>query len=236
MVVLIKILGIDESGRGCVIGPMVLCGILINEEGEKELIKLKVKDSKKLTPKRRQELAPEIEKVASHTVILRVPACKIDANRRKGVNLNQIEAIKMAEIINLLEPDKAIIDTPSFNSNKFRDYLWSKLDNKNVELVCENFADQNYPVVSAASILAKVDRDQTIEELKKRIGYDFGVGYSHDPRTIEFLNELAEKNGGQLPIYVRHTWDTAERIMNEHSQLKIISFFKKMFERKKPIS
>ena len=233
---LIKILGIDEAGRGSVIGSLVLCGLLVDEDGERGLKKLKVKDSKQLTPKKRQELAPEIEKIAKYTVILRVPACKIDANRKRGVNLNQIEAIKMAEIINLLEPDKVIIDTPSFNSHKFKDYLWSKLENKNVELVCENFADQNYPVVSAASIMAKVDRDETIEELKKKVGHDFGVGYSHDSRTIEFLNELAEKNGGRLPVYVRRTWDTAERIMNEHSQLRILSFFKKIIGRKKSTS
>ena len=75
-----------------------------------------------------------------------------------------------------------------------------------------------------------------IEELKKKVGHDFGVGYSHDSRTIGFLNELAEKNGGRLPVYVRHTWDTAERIMNEHNQLRILSFFKKIIGRKKSTS
>lgn len=227
-----KILGIDESGRGAVIGPLVICGVMIDEKNEKKLRKLRVKDSKQLTPKKREELAPEIEKVATHTVILRVPSCKIDANRRRGVNLNQIEAIKMAEIINLLEPDKAIVDAPGFNTHKFRDYLWSKLENKNVELVCENFADQNYPVVSAASIVAKVDRDKQIEKLKKKVGFKFGVGYSHDAKTIKFLEKLAKENKGKLPIYVRHTWDTVERIKNEYSQLRILSFFKKLIKRK----
>jgi len=227
-VILIKIVGIDEAGRGAVLGPLVVCGVLIEDKDEKKLRKLKVKDSKKLTPKKREELAPKIEEIAKYTVVLRVPCCKIDTNRRRGVNLNQIEALKMAEIINLVEPDKAIIDAPSFNTNKFRDYLWSKLDNKNVELVCENFADQNYPVVSAASIVAKVNRDESIEELKKQVGEDFGVGYSHDSRTIEFLNNLAEKNKGKMPVYVRHTWDTVEQIKNRYSQLRIISFFKKI--------
>lgn len=230
--VLIKILGIDEAGRGSVIGPLVICGLLIDEKDEKKLRKIKVKDSKQLTPKKRKELAPKIEKIATHTVILRVPACKIDANRRRGVNLNQIEAIKMAEIINLLEPDRAILDSPGYNTNKFRDYLWSKLDNKNIELICENYADQNYPVVSAASIIAKEDRDTNIEELKKKVGHDFGVGYTHDARTIEFLNKLAEQDGGRLPLFVRHTWDTAERIMIEHKQLKILNFLKSLVKRK----
>jgi len=227
MVVLIRVLGVDEAGRGAVLGPLVICGVLIDEKNEKKLRKLRVKDSKKISPKKREELAPKIEKIAKYTVVLRVPCCKIDANRRRGVNLNQIEALKMAEIINLLEPDKAIIDSPDFNTHKFRDYLWSKLENKNVELVCENFADHNYPIVSAASIVAKVNRDESIEELKKKVGHDFGVGYSHDSRTIEFLNNLAEKNGGKMPVYVRHTWDTVEQIKNRYSQLSIINFFKK---------
>jgi ribonuclease HII len=232
MVILIRILGIDEAGRGAVLGPLVVCGVMIDGKDENKLKKIKVKDSKKLTPKKREELAPKIEEIANYAVLLRVPCCKIDANRRRGINLNQIEAIKMAEIINLLEPDKAIIDAPSFNTNKFRDYLWSKLDNKKVNLVCENFADQNYPVVSAASILAKVNRDESIAELKEKVGEDFGVGYSHDSRTIDFLNSLAEKNGGKLPTYVRHTWDTVEQIKNRYNQLRIISFFKKIVRSK----
>jgi len=230
-VVLIRVLGIDESGRGAVLGPLVVCGFLIDEKDEKKLKKIGVKDSKKLTPKKREKLASEIEEIGIHIVIIRVPSSKIDANRKRGINLNQIEAIKMAEIINLLEPDKVIVDAPSHNTNKFRDYLFSKMENKKIKLVSENFADQNYPVVSAASILAKVNRDEAIEELKKGVGEDFGVGYPHDPRTINFLNELAEKNHGKLPSYVRHTWDTVERIKNEYNQLKILSFFKKLIKK-----
>ena len=203
--------------------------MLVNEKDEKKLRKIHVKDSKLLTPKKRKELAPKIEKIASHVVILRLQPCKIDSNRKRGINLNQLEAQKAAEIINLLEPNKVIIDTPSYNSNKFRDYLWSKLQNKKVKLICENFADKNYPVVSAASILAKVDRDQQIEELKKKVGVNFGVGYPHDSRTIKFLNELAEK--GKMPSYVRKSWDTVEEIMRRRKQKRIISFFKKLLKK-----
>jgi ribonuclease HII len=230
-VVLIRVLGIDESGRGAVLGPLVVCGFLIDEKDGKKLKEIGVKDSKQLTPKKREELAKKIEEIGIHIVIIRVQPCKIDANRKRGINLNQIEAIKMAEIINLLEPDKVIVDAPSYNTNKFRDYLFSKIENKKVKLISENFADQNYPVVSAASIIAKVNRDEAIEELKGKVGEDFGVGYSHDTRTINFLNRLAEKNKGKLPSYVRHTWDTVEKIKNEYSQLRILSFFKKLMKK-----
>jgi ribonuclease HII len=205
--------------------------VLVDERGEKKLRELQVKDSKQLSPKRREEFVPKIEKVASHIVILILPASKIDANRRRGINLNQIEAIKMAEIANLLEPDKLIVDAPSFNTNKFRDYLLSKLENKKVKLICENYADQKYPVVSAASIIAKVHRDKKIEELKKKVGFDFGVGYSHDSRSIKFLKKLARERRGRMPTYVRQTWDTVKQILEEYRQPKIMSFLKRIIEK-----
>jgi len=227
-----KILGVDEAGRGAVLGPLVICGFLIDKRDEEKLRELGVKDSKLLTPQKREELAPQLEKIASHIVIIRIPARIIDANRRKGINLNQIEALKMAEIINLLEPDKAYIDSPGYNSNKFRDYLFSKLENKKIKLICENFADKKYPVVSAASIIAKVERDRLIEELKKKVCYDFGVGYSHDKRCIEFLKKLAKENKGKMPSYVRTTWDTVKQIIEEYKQPKILSFLKKIVKKK----
>jgi ribonuclease HII len=223
--------GIDEAGRGAVLGPLVVCGLLIDEKDEIKLKKLGVKDSKQLTPKKREELAPKIEEIGINIVIIRVPSAKIDANRKRGINLNQIEAIKMAEIINLLEPDKAIVDAPSYNTNKFRDYLFSKIVNKKMKLVSENYADETYPVVSAASIIAKVNRDEAIDELKQKVGEDFGVGYPHDPRTIGFIKRLAEEKHGMLPDYIRHTWDTVERIKNEYNQLRILNFFRKIINK-----
>lgn len=234
--VLIKLLGIDEAGRGAVLGPLVICGLMIDDKNEKKLKEIRVKDSKQLTPKKREELAPEIEKIATHIVVLRVPACKIDDNIKKGINLNWTEALKMVDILNLLEPDKALIDTPCVNTNKFKNFLLSKIENKKVDLVCENYADETYPVVSAASIIAKVNRDKDIEEIKKKVGFDFGVGYSHDSRTIEFLNKLAKENKGKFPSYVRHTWDTVVRIKNEYSQLRVLSFFKKLIKKEKTTS
>lgn len=229
--VLIKILGIDEAGRGPVIGPMVICGLMVDEKGEKKLREIKVRDSKELTPKKREELAPLIERIATHAVLFRVQPCKIDNSKKHGINLNKLEALKMIEIINLLEPDKAIIDTPCVNTKKFEDFIRSKIEKKDIEFVCENYADKNYPVVSAASILAKVNRDEAIEELKKKVGFDFGVGYSHDPKTIEFLHKLAKDNKGKLPNYVRHSWDTAEKITKQYRQLRILSFFKKIVKK-----
>ncbi|MBD3155298.1 MAG: ribonuclease HII [Candidatus Aenigmarchaeota archaeon] len=220
------IMGIDEAGRGPVIGPMVLCGVAINEEKEGELKKINVKDSKVLTAKKREDLSGKIEKIARHTVVIRVPAHKIDTNRKKGVNLNQIEALKMAEIINMVRPDRVYIDSPSYNSHKFSDYLLSKLEDKNIEIIAENYADKKYPVVSAASIVAKVDRDSQIEKLEKEVGEPIGVGYPHDEVTIKHLEKLARENKGKMPRYVRTSWDTTRQIIRKYEQRKLSGFIK----------
>lgn len=227
-----KVLGIDEVARGAVVGPLVVCGLVIDKSREMELKKIGVKDSKELSPKKREKLAKIIEDTVEHTIIVRVPACNIDDYRKRGINLNQIEAIKMADIINMVNPDVAIVDTPSDDgSTKFRDYLFSKLENKNLKLITENFADKNYPIVSAASIVAKVDRDKKIEELKRYFSYDFGVGYSHDERTIAFLEKLAKENNGKMPRHIRTTWDTVQQITKKYKQRGVMGFLKKIVKK-----
>jgi ribonuclease HII len=216
--------------KGAVIGPLVVCGFLTTRNKIEKLKKLGVKDSKELPAEKRKKLAKEIEKLGD-VIVLKIPACKIDANRKHGVNLNLLEAKKMAEIIDMLKPDKAIIDTPGTNTKKFEDEIRSYLENKNVKLICENFADKNYPIVSAASIIAKVERDKSIRELEKKIGRPIGVGYSHDSRTIEFLEKLVKEKDDKLPPYVRKTWDTVEQMVKRHRQRKIFDFFKKLFKK-----
>jgi ribonuclease HII len=229
-VVSIKVMGIDEAGRGAVIGPLVVCGLVIEDDKEEELRKIRVKDSKELTPEKREELAEKIEKIADNIIVLQVSACTIDSMRRSGINLNQIEAMKMADAINMLLPEKVIIDLPGYNSKKFKDFLLSKLDEeaKKAEFILENYADKNYPVVSAASIIAKVERDKRINQLKKEFNYDFGVGYSHDERTIAFLEKLARENNGKMPKNIRTSWETVQEIIKKHQQKGLASFLSKL--------
>lgn len=223
--IFILIGGIDEAGRGAVIGPMVIAGVVIDKKDEEKLIKMGVKDSKQLSPKRREELAPLIEKIAKDIVILRVPACKIDKYRADGVNLDKIEAIKMAEIISMSEADKMYIDSLNFNSDKFHKRILEHIPENRIELIVENYSDETYPVVSAASILAKVERDKAVDELKKKVNFDFGVGYSHDQRTIQFIEKLIKENKGQLPPYIRQSWVTTQLLQEKRWQRKIKDFF-----------
>ncbi|MEM5836491.1 MAG: ribonuclease HII [Candidatus Aenigmatarchaeota archaeon] len=213
--------------KGAIIGPMVIAGVVIDKKDEKKLVKMGVKDSKLLSPKKREDLAEKIEKIAKSIVVLRVQPCKIDSYRARGINLDKIEAMKMAEIIDICKVKKVFVDSLEQNSKKFKELILSFLKNKEVELVVENYLDESLPVVSAASIIAKVNRDEAIEEIKKKEGFDFGVGYSHDQRTIEFLKKLIKERGGNLPSYVRQSWITTQVLKGESSQKKIKDFFKK---------
>ncbi|MEM5792839.1 MAG: ribonuclease HII [Candidatus Aenigmatarchaeota archaeon] len=213
--------------RGSVIGPLVICGVLATDEQEKKLKKIGVKDSKLLTPKKREELSKKIEEIVTHTIILRIPAHRIDSSRKNGINLNQLEAIKMAEIINIGNPNKVFLDAPSYNTEKFKNYLLTMLENKNIEIIAENYADKKYPIVSAASIMAKVDRDEQIKKLEEEIGEPIGVGYPHDELTIKHIEKIV-KEGKKIPLYVRTTWDTTKQIIKKNQQKGLSGFIKKI--------
>jgi len=220
------IVGIDEAGRGALLGPLVVAGVVVDAEGEKKLKKLGVKDSKKLTPKRREELAPKIEEIAKSVLVMRIQPCRIDKLRGEGVNLDKIEAIKMAEIISMSDANVVYVDSLTHNPKKFMSVIMEHMNDKSPEMNVENYADETYPVVSAASIVAKVERDKAIQEIKDKVKVDFGVGYSHDERTIKFVEDLI-KSRKPLPSFVRQSWMTTQLLKEASWQRKLQEFFKK---------
>jgi len=198
-----NVCGIDEAGRGCVIGPLVICGAMIDEKKEAELKKLGVKDSKLLTPLQRERLAKELPKHVKYQVII-IPAPEIDKNVRgeDGSNLNWLEANKSVELINMLNPEKVILDCPSPNIKAYKEYVAERLLHKKFKLLVEHKADLHHPIVAAASVFAKVTRDAEIEKIKKHVGFDFGSGYMADKRTSEYLKKAWDKH----PEIFRHSW------------------------------
>ena len=219
---MVLICGIDEAGRGPVIGPLVMCGILIEERDEEKLRKIKVKDSKLLTKQQREILYKKIIKIVEKYKIITMSPQEIDkaVKGHDGLNLNWLEANKSVEMLNEFESEKAFIDSPSNNVHRYKNYLLKKLKNKNIELIVEHKADFNYPVVSAASILAKVTRDNEIEKLKKQIGIDFGSGYMSDPKTVEFL----KNNFENYPELFRKSWFPYKDLMNKKFQKNLSDF------------
>lgn len=203
---------------------MVIAGVTIEKNKEKKLKLIGVKDSKELSSRKREELAQLIEGLAKNIVILRVQPCKIDSYRAKGINLDKIEAMKMAQVIDMCGAEVVYVDSLEQNPKKFEGLIRSFLKQDNVKLVVENYLDEKIPVVGAASIIAKTERDAIIEEIKKKVNYNFGVGYSHDFRTIEFVKKLIKETKGKLPPYVRRSWITVELLKEEAWQKKLKDF------------
>ena len=201
---------------------MVMAGILTDEEGAAQLKKIGAKDSKLLSPKQREQLFGKIIKIVKDYKIVIISPAEIDASVQSddGMNLNWLEAHKSAEIINALNPDKIIIDSPSNNVKNYKKYLMELLKNKKIEAVVEHKADVNHVECSAASILAKVTRDEEVEKIKKAVVEDFGSGYLTDPKTIAFFDKYFEI----YPDIFRKSWAPYRDKVNGKNQKKLGDF------------
>jgi ribonuclease HII len=209
------IAGIDEAGRGCVIGPLVVAGILIKEENLAALTQLGVKDSKLLTPKKREALVPEITRIAEKHLVLKLSPQEIDRvveSQRRLHKLNRLEAETMAQIVTALKPDIAYVDAADVLEQRFAHHIQEASTFK-TKIVSEHKADRTYPVVSAASVIAKVERDREIALLREKYG-DFGTGYLTDQKTTQFLQEWLKTNR-EYPDCVRKSWKPAKHAKSQ---------------------
>jgi len=203
------ILGIDEAGKGPVIGNMFVAGVVIDKNDVAKLKHLGIRDSKSLSQYMREAYYSIIKKIAKKIYVKEVSVDEID--RR---NINKILAEKYVEIVRDALRDfeenikEIIIDLPSMSPEKLRNRI--KLLNFHGRIITEHFADKKYVVVSAASIVAKVYREKHIENLKKIYG-DFGSGYPSDEKTISWIKEFYLRNKF-LPNIVRKSWKTIKSI------------------------
>ena len=213
-------LGIDDAGRGPLIGPMILAGVLLNPAQEKFLKKHNVRDSKLIEHSLRVRLAKIIKDGCESFFVEKSSPEEIDDAIFSGRNLNTLEAMKMALVINEINSGKfrknrikVIVDCPSVNISAWTKKLLEFIEFKdNLKVVCEHKADANYVSVSAASILAKVAREEEVALLKKKFG-EIGSGYPSDPYTKKFLKEYGKelKNSGIF----RKSWATWKTIFPE---------------------
>lgn len=241
-------LGIDDAGRGPVIGPMVLAGCLIDEKTGGEFKKLGIRDSKQLTQKRREFLEKIIKEKSETFEMVVIYPDEIDGENSKGIKLNELEAIACAKIINKINEGyktqkflhhssgflgaqkssskkvsdkiKVFVDCPSVSIIKWQDFLKTKIKNlSNLEISCEHKADKNHISVSAASILAKCAREKEMASLKEKYGEGIGSGYCSDPLTCKFLENHARKHKDK-GIF-RKTWATWKRAQTMKEQKKL---------------
>lgn len=206
--------GVDEAGRGPVIGPLVIAGISVEENHLPKLVDLGVKDSKLLSSQKREKLAVEIRKLAKCHIVLLSPAeiDRVVESKRRLYKLNRLEARAMARVIAVLKPDIVYVDASDVLADRFGEHIAENLS-YSPKIICQHKADINYPIVSAASILAKVERDSVILQLQKKHG-NIGCGYPRDFNTIKFLENWI-KNYGTYPDFVRKSWKTAKRIKKQ---------------------
>ena len=205
----LHVLGIDEAGRGPVIGPMTVCGVLAIARNVHRFVSCGVKDSKMLSASRREKLQPLIHQIAEGWRTIEISSTQIDND---GLTEPQLMAI--VGLIHDFKPDIAIIDAPTSKPDAYRRRLREIIGHNGVQLIVENKADVNYPVVAAASILAKLARDKWVQNLSLQYG-NIGSGYPSDKKTISFLREYVEANH-RLPDMVRTRWVTAKRLMQTH--------------------
>lgn len=208
-----KLLGIDEAGRGPVIGPMAIAGFMIEEKQEENLRNMGVKDSKLLSPIQREDIYDRLMLIGKYKLIMVQPAEIDDALNSDNLNLNWLEAQKSALIINSMKPDKVILDCPSTNIESYSQYVKDILTVK-CELVAEHKADLNHLVVGAASIIAKVTRDREIANISKKLKENIGSGYPSDPYTQSFIRNNYKKH----PEIFRKTWASYKRLVEKGKQ------------------
>lgn len=218
--------GGDEAGRGAVIGPLVVSVICVSKGKERKLSDIGVRDSKMLTRRKRDFLFDEIQDVCEEVKTYPISNEEINDAMRGGVSLNQLEAMRFAQLVDSLESrvEKMYIDSPDVRAERFGMRMglsakrpMSVMGVKNgvkvkgaLRVISEHKADARYPVVSAASIIAKVTRDREMERIESASGVDIGSGYPSDRYTIEAIKmNLASK---RLNPYIREYWKTLARI------------------------
>jgi ribonuclease HII len=189
-----------------------VAGVSIEEASLKELTELGVKDSKALSSDKREALYVEIIGLCRASRSSMALPREIDEYVRKGKKyrrLNYLEAVHMAKVIDGLGVEEVYVDAPDTNPERWTNELSSLLSCR-PRIVAEHKADVNYAIVSAASIVAKVERDNQVAELRALHG-DFGSGYPSDPDTIAFLESWVKSRSSQ-PEFARRSWKTWSRI------------------------
>jgi len=203
-----QVCGVDEAGRGSMLGPLVVAGISISKSKVNLLKKQGVRDSKKLSPRAREHLYKKIIQIVDDHYIVKISPRIIDKSVSNH-SLNHLEAKYMAKVISKLSPSTAFVDSCDVNSKRFGKEI-SKLTS-NTKIRSYHHADSKFITVSAASILAKVSRDRAITRLSKK--YDIGSGYPSDPKTKVFVKKSIRRN--QNLTFLRKSWKPVKILMEK---------------------
>lgn len=214
--------GIDEAGRGCVIGPLVVAMAGFEDKMVPSLIEAGVKDSKMLSPGKRLALASNIRKISNVVEVRRISANRIDKLRKDGVSLNEIEAMLIGSILSKHRHGTFYVDSVDRNCNRFKSIILEYAPGFKGELIVRNHLDESNPLVSAASIIAKVERDRAVERILRKAELPKCSGYPGDFRTIRVVEQLLNSECGKG--FIRMSWNTVHRISRRLNQEKLSKF------------
>ena len=203
-----KVLGIDEAGRGSVLGPLVVGGFLTERDRLEELATLGVRDSKLLTPARRETLFEALESIGKRLAIEITPT-QIDGAVARG-ELNLLEARFFAKVVRMTDAREVFVDACDTRAARFGQRVKS-LARTSARVVSRHHADRDLPIVSAASIVAKVCRDRSLARLRTDLGVECGSGYPSDVKTQAFVSRHLLVQNERVP-WLRHSWRTVERL------------------------
>ncbi|HEX2014534.1 MAG TPA: ribonuclease HII [Nitrososphaera sp.] len=211
--------GVDEAGRGSIIGPLVVAGISIRESKISQLREMGVRDSKMLSPKKRAKLFGEIVKVVDSICVRKVDPAEVDGSVMfKG--LNRLEAKVMAGVIDSIGADEVYVDCCDVNPIRYREYLERYIVMRPRRLYPLHHADSTNVVVSAASIIAKITRDQEVQEIRNRYGLGVGSGYPSDVKTMRFIKRWVDRTG-EAPEFARKSWRPLRTMLEQLARCRL---------------
>tara|TARA_B100000524_G_scaffold293435_1_gene168193 strand:- start:253 stop:990 length:738 start_codon:yes stop_codon:yes gene_type:complete len=217
------LVGIDEAGRGPVLGPLVIGICCVPDDAEPLLTSKGVKDSKDLSPKKRQEIEAWFHQQPTEdgwfgTTVSIDPETIDFALQDQGLNWLEVDGFREAMMhLPHREHLRIVADACDVNTQRFTKRITEGVSGwpwKGSEMVSEHKADEHHPVVSMASILAKEERDRSMRAMSERVGIQLGSGYPADPTTKASLEHLILQSG--IDEQVRWGWATVERFWKEH--------------------
>lgn len=207
---MVLICGVDEAGRGCIIGPLVIAMTGVEEKRVPRLVEEGVKDSKKLTPRKRVLVASSIRRIARVVEVRRISASRIDRLRGRGVNLNEIEAMLIGSIMGKQRYGTIYVDSVDRDCERFRAKILKHASGFKGRLIVRNYLDESNPMVGAASIIAKVERDKAVKNLLRKAGLPECSGYLGDSDTVKLVEQLLRSGSGKNLL--RNSWSTVGRL------------------------
>jgi ribonuclease HII len=205
------VVGVDEAGRGAWIGPLVVGAVAVPRASLAAVAATGARDSKTLTPARREAILARLERCAAVRSVDAPPA-EIDRHVVLG-RLNALEARLFGDLLRPFAPAEGRVDACDANARRFASSV-ARHAGPLVRVLARHHADARDPLVGAASIVAKVRRDRAIRRLGEELGEEIGSGYPSDPVTVRFVRRTVRADAPR-PSWLRSSWATTRRVIGE---------------------